>query len=90
MTRVGGVEMQARDAAAAAADEVLVHSWDLATAGGQPYAANERLVEFAHAWVQLLVAHAPQGIPGLFGPAVPVPDDAQVLDRLLGLTGRRV
>ena len=30
----------------------------------------------------------PSRTPGLFGPPVPVPKDAPLLDRLLGLTGR--
>ena len=29
-----------------------------------------------------------QGVPGLFGPAFPVPDDAPAFDRALGLSGR--
>jgi hypothetical protein len=38
--------------------------------------------------VQSAVAQNPYGSPGLFGPPVPVPDDAPLLARLLGLTGR--
>lgn len=34
------------------------------------------------------VSQNPDGTPGLFGPPVPVADDAPLLDRLLGLTGR--
>ena len=38
--------------------------------------------------VQQAVAQNPNGTGGLFGPPVSVPDDAPLLDRLLGLTGR--
>lgn len=36
-----------------------------------------------------MVAHfRSSGVEGLFGPPVPVPDDAPLLDRILGLAGR--
>lgn len=87
-TAVGGLELPGRDAAAAAVDELLMHGWDLATATGQEFAPDEPFVEFAYAWVQPLVSQSPGGVPGLFGPAVPVAPDAPVFQRLLGLTGR--
>ncbi|RKS77944.1 uncharacterized protein (TIGR03086 family) [Motilibacter peucedani] len=91
-TSVGGVEMQARDAAAAAVDEVLIHGWDLATAVQQPFDADgpatATLVAFAYGWVGPFTESAPDGIPGLFRAAVQVPADAPLLHRLLGATGR--
>jgi len=38
--------------------------------------------------VQSNVDQNPDGVEGLFGPAVAVPGDASPLDQLLGLTGR--
>jgi hypothetical protein len=38
--------------------------------------------------VQAAVAQNPEGSPGLFGPPAIVPDNAPLLDRLIGLTGR--
>ncbi|MEU4801719.1 TIGR03086 family metal-binding protein [Actinosynnema sp. NPDC023587] len=68
--------------------EVLVHGWDLATALGRTPTWDDEVLSFVHAD---LVGSAPVGREmGLFGPEVPVPDDAPLLDRLLGLTGREV
>ena len=83
----GGVEMPAPVMAAEALDELVVHGWDLAVATGQEYRGDEesarRSLEFAAS-----VGDDPESRAGLYGPAVPVPDDAPVLDRLLGATGR--
>ena len=69
-------------------DEVIVHGWDIAVGSRQRFSCEPPLVEAAYGFVQSVVARNPQGTPGLFGPPVPVPDDAPLLDRLLGLTGR--
>ncbi|MGY1690396.1 TIGR03086 family metal-binding protein [Geodermatophilus sp. SYSU D01105] len=82
----GGVTMPAHVAAAVALDEVLVHGWDLAVATGQDYAADPSSVEAATGFAEQVAAGPVQ--PGLFGPPVPVPDDASPLHRLLGFTGR--
>ncbi len=82
----GGVTMPAPVAAAVALDEVLVHGWDLAVATGQDYAADPASVAVCTEFAAQAAAEGPT--PGLFGPPVPVPDDAPPLDRLLGQTGR--
>src|SRR3712207_1474240 len=82
----GGVVMPAPVAAIVALDEVLVHGWDLAVATGQDYAADPASVTACTGFVAQAAAQGPT--PGLFGPLVPVPDDAPPLNRLLGLTGR--
>jgi uncharacterized protein (TIGR03086 family) len=82
----GGVEMPAPVMAMVAIDEVLVHGWDIAVATGQQFTADPASVEAALGFVSPVAAGPPQ--EGLFGPPVPVPDDAPPLHRLLGLTGR--
>jgi uncharacterized protein (TIGR03086 family) len=88
MTQAGGVDLPGEVAGAVALDEVIVHSWDLAVATGQPYYCPDALVEAAMGFVASAVEQSPDGTPGLFGPPVPVATDATMLDRLLGLAGR--
>jgi uncharacterized protein (TIGR03086 family) len=88
VTQAGGLERPAEVAGIVALDEVVVHGWDIAVASGQSFSGEPQLLEAVWGFVQPTVAQNPQGTPGLFGPPVPVPDDAPLLDRLLGLTGR--
>jgi uncharacterized protein (TIGR03086 family) len=88
ITDVAGARMPAAAMGVIALNEVLVHGWDLAVATGRPYevdpAAAQRCLQFA----KELAAGAPQVRNSMYGPVVPVPDDAPVMDRLLGQTGR--
>lgn len=88
MTRAGGLDMPAEVAGRVAINEIVVHGWDIATATGQPYSCEPELLEAAYEFVQSAVDQNPEGTPGLFGAPVAVPDDAPLLDRLIGLTGR--
>jgi uncharacterized protein (TIGR03086 family) len=88
MTQAGGQDLPAEVAGVIALDEVIVHGWDIAVASGQRFSCEQPLLEAAYGFVQQSVAQNPQGTPGLFGPPVPVPDDAPLLHRLLGLAGR--
>ncbi|MEU9337544.1 TIGR03086 family metal-binding protein [Streptomyces sp. NPDC048290] len=87
MTRAGGVDLPAQVAAAVAADELVIHAWDLARATGQPYAPDPAALEAAHTFL-LAAADDPGRGNGLFGPVVTVPDDAPLLARAVGLSGR--
>lgn len=66
--------------------DVFMHSWDLARASGQEPRLDE---EFAG---QMLAGMQPieQMLrdSGQYGPAVPVPEDAPVVERLMGFVGR--
>ena len=87
-TEVGGVRMPAGAMGVVALNEVLVHGWDLAVATGQPYRADLAAAGRCLAFAVDFAAGAPEARNGMFGPVVPVAQDAPVLDRLLGQTGR--
>jgi hypothetical protein len=60
----------------AALDEVIVHGWNVAVAGGQTFSCEDNLVEAVYGFIEPIVAQDPSGTPGLFvGPPVKVPDD---------------
>ncbi|MFI5682812.1 TIGR03086 family metal-binding protein [Streptomyces sp. NPDC051636] len=86
MTRAGGVDLPGAVAGAVAADELVVHGWDLARATGQEYAPDPAALEASYGF--LLAAAEDPGRGGIFGPVVPVPDGAPLLDRAVGLSGR--
>ncbi|MET7693581.1 TIGR03086 family metal-binding protein [Streptomyces sp. NPDC005483] len=86
MTRAGGVDLPAEIAAAVAVDELVVHGWDLARATGQSYDPDPAALAASYAFLQAC-ADAPSR-DAIFGPVVPVPQDASLLDRALGLSGR--
>ncbi|MFG2291812.1 TIGR03086 family metal-binding protein [Streptomyces sp. NPDC048603] len=86
MTRAGGVDLPGDVAGAVATDELVVHGWDLARATGQEYAPDRAALQASHAF--LLASVDDEGRGDIFGPVVPVPDDAPLLDRAVGLSGR--
>lgn len=87
-THAGGLELPAEVAGLVALNEIIVHGWDISVASGQSFRCEPHLLTAAYGFVQSAVSENPHGSPGLFGPPVPVPDDASPLERLLGLTGR--
>jgi uncharacterized protein (TIGR03086 family) len=89
MTRAGGVDLPGEVAGLIALDELVVHGWDVARASGQAYDCDPRSLEVVHDFVaQFSGAGQEETRAGLFGPVVEVPDDAPLLDRVIGLTGR--
>ncbi|MEV8090837.1 TIGR03086 family metal-binding protein [Streptomyces nigra] len=87
-TRAGGIEMPGAVAGAVAADELVIHGWDLARATGQPYDPDPAAVRASYAFLRAAADETGPGDDGVFGPVVPVPDDAPLLDRAVGLSGR--
>jgi uncharacterized protein (TIGR03086 family) len=86
-TRAGGVDLPGEVAGAVVTDELVIHGWDLARATGQDYEPDPAALRATHAFVTA-AAEEPAGEGGIFGPAVPVPTDAPLLDRAVGLSGR--
>jgi uncharacterized protein (TIGR03086 family) len=85
MTAAGGIDLPGEIAGLVALDELVVHGWDVAVVSGQAYDPSIDDIEGAASFV---TSFDPPRDGRLFGPIVPVPDDASPLDRLLGLTGR--
>ncbi|WP_406422963.1 TIGR03086 family metal-binding protein [Streptomyces sp. NBC_00842] len=86
MTRAGGVDLPGEVAAMVALNELVVHGWDLARSTGQAYEADEASLR-----VSLGMLTPRDGIPrpDIFGPPVPVPADAPLVDRAIAMSGRR-
>ncbi|MEU6258193.1 TIGR03086 family metal-binding protein [Streptomyces sp. NPDC047043] len=87
MTRAGGVDLPGEVAGAVAVDELVIHGWDLARATGQDYTPDPAALQASHDFL-LAAAEDPSRGGGIFGPVVPVPADASLLDRAVGLSGR--
>ncbi|POX46749.1 TIGR03086 family protein [Streptomyces sp. Ru71] len=87
MTRAGGVDLPDGIAAAVVADELVIHAWDLARATGQPYDPDPVVLRVCHDFLRAAADAGDRG-DGIFGPVVPVPEDAPLLDRAVGLSGR--
>jgi len=86
MTRIAAMDMPGEAVALVGLTEVVIHGWDLARATGQAYDIDPAIAEAVLANVAQFAAQGP--VEGLFGPAVPVADDAPILDRIIALSGR--
>ncbi|WP_405838781.1 TIGR03086 family metal-binding protein [Streptomyces sp. NBC_01518] len=87
MTRAGGIDLPAAVAAAVVADELVIHGWDLAVATGRTYAPDPAALQSSYGFL-LAATQDPTRGGGIFGPVIPVPDEAPLLERALGLSGR--
>jgi uncharacterized protein (TIGR03086 family) len=88
-TRAGGLELPGEVAGLVALDELVIHGWDVARASGQPYDCDQRLLEVVHGFVAQFAGPGQEAArEGLFGPVVEMPEDAPLLDRVIGLSGR--
>jgi uncharacterized protein (TIGR03086 family) len=86
MTRIAGMDMPGEVVGTVGLTEVVIHGWDLARATGQAYDIDPSVSQAVLANVSQTAAEGP--VEGLFGPAVPISDDAPVLDRIIALSGR--
>ena len=89
VTRAGGIDLPGEVAGIVALDELVVHGWDIARATGQPYDIDPASLESVHGFVAQFSGPGREAArEGMFAPEVPVPDDAPLLDRVIGITGR--
>jgi uncharacterized protein (TIGR03086 family) len=83
----GGVDLTGEQNALVAAEELVVHGWDLARATGQEAPWTEQDLSAVERFLEEFAAPIASG-QGPYGPAVPVLTDAPRADRVLGRTGR--
>lgn len=84
MTQVGSVVLPGEVAGRVALTELVLHGWDLAQGTGQTYEADDPSA-------RVVLEHVEQvgdDRGGLFGPALPIPDGTEPLERALRLAGR--
>lgn len=86
MTRAGGFDLPGEAAGIVVLTEVVIHGWDVARASGQSYDVDDDVSAAVLANLEETAAHGP--VEGLFAAAVPIDDDAPVLDRIIALSGR--
>ncbi|GAC02038.1 hypothetical protein GONAM_41_00250 [Gordonia namibiensis NBRC 108229] len=86
MTQAGGVELPAEIMGMVALSELVLHGWDVARAADIAFDVPDEILQ-----VVFDFHYPPQpqdDRDGMFGPVVEVPDDAPLVDRVAGLTGR--
>ena len=89
MTRIAGGNSPSEVVGLVAADELVVHGWDVARATGQPYDPEPAVLDAARSFLMMFASpDAPAGPDVAFGPSRQVPDGAPLLDRVVALAGR--
>jgi uncharacterized protein (TIGR03086 family) len=89
MTRAGGVDLPGEVAGLVALDELVLHGWDLAMATGQRFVCDDGSLRAVQGFVEQFSGDGhDEERQGLFGPELPVPADAPLLTRVLGMAGR--
>ncbi|WP_405779129.1 TIGR03086 family metal-binding protein [Streptomyces sp. NBC_01378] len=69
--------------------EMVVHGWDLATATGQPFDVPEPTLRGCLEYLTEFLPKLPAPARSPWGTAVPVSPDAPLLDRVIGMAGRK-
>ncbi|WJV49548.1 TIGR03086 family metal-binding protein [Streptomyces flavofungini] len=87
-TRAADVDLPGDIAGTIAMNELVLHGWDLARATGQEYAPDEAGLAVSYAMVSATAAEPPEARGNLFGPPLPVPEGASLLDQVVALSGR--
>jgi uncharacterized protein (TIGR03086 family) len=89
MTRIAGQDQPAEIVGLVAADELVVHGWDVARATGQPYSPEREVLGATQQFLGFFASpDAPAGPEVAFGPSRPVAGDAPLLDQVVAMAGR--
>jgi len=83
--RAGGVTMPATVLGTVAMNELIMHSWDLARATGQEYAADPRTLEVL---IEFLSEGSGDAASGVLRPVAPGGSEPDLLDEAVALAGR--
>lgn len=88
-TQAGGITMPAQVMGCVAVSELVLHGWDVARATGRDFSCDDASLQAVHTFTSMMsVPGQEAGREGLYGPIIPVPDDAPAFDQVLGLSGR--
>jgi uncharacterized protein (TIGR03086 family) len=88
-TRIAGMDAPAAMVAITAADELVVHGWDVARATGRPYDCEPDLLAAARRFLEAFTSAGLKPGPAVpFGPPRPAPGGAPELDHVIALAGR--
>jgi len=71
------------------ASDLVVHAWDVARGAGLPELEPIPPADLDRIQAQMASVGDAVRSPGIYGPEVPVPDDASAQDRFLAWTGRQ-
>jgi uncharacterized protein (TIGR03086 family) len=83
--QAAGLTMPATAMGTVAMTELIMHSWDLARATDQEYAADPRTLD---AIIEMLSQAPCEGLVEVFGPPAEAGDEASALEQAVALSGR--
>lgn len=86
---IAGFEAPAYAVGITAANELVVHGWDVARASGQPLVLDDAAITASREFVAMMSGAGSEEARGdAFGPALPVPAGASALDAVVAGNGR--
>jgi uncharacterized protein (TIGR03086 family) len=86
---IAGFEAPASAVGITAANELVVHGWDVARASGQELVLDDASIAPSREFVAMMSGPGSDDARGdAFGPALPVPDGASALDAVVAGNGR--
>jgi uncharacterized protein (TIGR03086 family) len=88
MTRAGGIDLPGEVAAVVALEELVIHGWDVARAGGKTYEADDAELDVVNGFVAQIASADPEVRGDAYSLPVALAGTASYLDRVVALSGR--